>query len=285
MNTTTDNPQPSTTKPVRILVAEDSPLNQQVALKQLEKLGYAADAAGDGDQAVQAHARKPYDIILMDCQMPELDGYDATRALRRGEANVLDPGVLVVALTAHALANDREKCFAAGMDDYVTKPIDPRRLSSVLLRLLNGVPHVAGPSEPANLSAESSSTPHDAGSTTVNAPPALDDAMVINLDRLMGVTGGDTEFLTELLEAYNESAGGLVTAALEAIAADDTTARVRAAHQLKGASLNVGADALAMIATALEATDAMPCPAILQSTWRATRDAIARIAADPTRSQ
>ena len=268
-----------------VLLAEDNPVNVKLEMRLLERLGMRVTLAGNGREALEALARQRFDVVLMDCQMPELDGYEATRALRRGEAGVLDSGVLVVALTAHALANDREKCFAAGMDDYVTKPIDPRRLSSVLLRLLNGVPHVAGPGVATGATADPPSKPHDAGSTSVNSLPVLDGATVIDLDRLMGVTGGDAEFLTELLQAYADSAGGLVTAVLEAIAADDTAARVRAAHQLKGASLNVGADALAMIATALEAADAMPCPAVLQSTWRATRDAVARIAADPTRSQ
>ena len=271
----------------QVLLAEDNPVNVKLEMRLLERLGMHVTLAGNGREALEALARQRFDVVLMDCQMPELDGYDATRALRRGEANVLDSSVLVVALTAHALANDREKCFAAGMDDYVTKPIDPRRLSSVLLRLLNGVPHVAPVGEASEQPAKTpGSTQHESGTATTGtaAAPALGDAMIIDLDRLMDVTRGDTEFLTELLQAYAESAADLVTGVLEAIADDDAGARIRAAHQLKGASLNVGANALATIATALESADAMPCPAVLQSTWRATRDAITRISNDPSRA-
>jgi CheY-like chemotaxis protein len=231
--------------------------------------------AGNGREALEALARERFDIVLMDCQMPELDGYDATRALRRGEHGVLDPGVLVVALTAHALANDREKCFAAGMDDYVTKPIDPRRLSSVLQRLLAGIAHV----EPATARTVADPAVGVAGAL---APAAPDDAApVLDVARLMDVAGGDAQFQAELAGAYLDSATGLVAALLDAIAAGDGTARARHAHQLKGASLNIGATGIATIAAVLEGADATPCPAALQATWRATREAILQILAAP----
>ena len=127
MTPVTDNPQASTPKPVRVLVAEDSPLNRQIALKQLEKLGYAADGVGDGTEALEALKRTSYGIILMDCQMPEVDGFMATRELR--EAGDTTP---VIALTAYALQGDRDKCIAAGMDGYLTKPIDFHELERTL---------------------------------------------------------------------------------------------------------------------------------------------------------
>ena len=115
---------------VRILLAEDNLTNQVVAMTILEKLGYHTKAVGTGIEVLQALAEYPYDLVLMDCQMPELDGYEATRTLRLGE----EPGrhVPVIAMTANAVIGDREKCLAAGMDDYLPKPVDPDSLSAML---------------------------------------------------------------------------------------------------------------------------------------------------------
>jgi CheY-like chemotaxis protein len=124
----------------RILVVEDNVVNQQVAIGMLRVLGHAADVAGHGGEAIEALARKPYDLVLMDCQMPTLDGFQATRLIRDPRSAVLAHDVPVVAMTAHAMEGDRERCLEAGMNDYLSKPIDPEALKAVLENWLRTLP-------------------------------------------------------------------------------------------------------------------------------------------------
>jgi CheY-like chemotaxis protein len=116
----------------RVLLAEDNAVNQRVAVLLLERLGCRVDVAGNGLEALDLSGRLPYDIIFLDCQMPELDGYGAARAIREREAGGLR--VPIIALTANAMAGDREECLAAGMDDYLSKPVDFASLASALRR-------------------------------------------------------------------------------------------------------------------------------------------------------
>jgi CheY-like chemotaxis protein len=119
-------------KNVRILLAEDNFLNQRVALNMLGKFGYSAEVVANGIEALAALSKKVYDIVLMDCHMPEMDGYEASRQIRHPDSTVLDHSVPIIAMTANAMQGDRGACLNAGMDDYIAKPVDPIKLSDVL---------------------------------------------------------------------------------------------------------------------------------------------------------
>ncbi len=123
-----------TKKKVQILLAEDNTVNQKVELKVLSKMGYRADAVANGQEAVEVLETIPYDLVLTDCQMPEMDGYEATRSIRDPRTDVRNHSIPMVAMTANAMKGDKEKCIEAGMDDYVSKPIDAKELSEAIER-------------------------------------------------------------------------------------------------------------------------------------------------------
>ena len=126
----------------RILLAEDNVTNQTVATRLLEKMGFAVVAVANGREAVRALETGRFDLVLMDVQMPVMDGFDATSAIRSPQSAVLNRRVPVIAMTAHALKGDRERCLAAGMDDYVSKPIDPKELAKVTERWVGPLPEL-----------------------------------------------------------------------------------------------------------------------------------------------
>jgi PAS domain S-box-containing protein len=262
----------------RVLLAEDNPVNVKLETRLLERLGMHVVWAANGLEALERLAEERFDVVLMDCQMPEMDGYEATRLLRRGERGVLDSDVPVVALTAHALASDRERCYAAGMDDYVTKPIDPRRLASVIDQLLEGSAAVGG--TPAAAPVVESGVMPGPAAVTEAGPAVLAALPLIDCERLNDVTGDDAEFRTELLEAYVASATELVDTLKVAMSLDDDAASRRAAHQLKGASLNVGAMAIAALAARIEESGLHGNSAeSLSAAWDTTNAEVARLMA------
>jgi CheY-like chemotaxis protein len=128
-------PGPDRRRRLRVLLAEDNPINQKVALRMLAKLGYRADVTANGLEVLQALQTTPYDVILMDCQMPEMDGYEATRRIRAHEEEERRPPIQIIAMTAHAMEGDRELCLEAGMNDYVSKPVRAAELQRLLDRV------------------------------------------------------------------------------------------------------------------------------------------------------
>jgi CheY-like chemotaxis protein len=124
---------PSTDQSVRILLAEDNAINQMVARLMLKHAGFNVDLAKDGSEAVEAHSSNPYDVILMDCQMPGMDGWEATSRIRQ----LKQPQPFIIAVTANALVGDRERCLAAGMDDYLSKPFTAERLVMIVRKSID----------------------------------------------------------------------------------------------------------------------------------------------------
>ena len=210
-----------------VLVAEDSPVNQLLAVRLLDRCGYRADLAADGRAALAAFERGGYAAILMDCQMPDVDGYEATREIRRREAGS-GQRIPIIAMTANSMAQDRELCIEAGMDDYVSKPIRPTLLAEALERWIDASEPVVGEEE-------------------VQRPSELlDEATLAELRELHG--GG----LRELLELYLDDVASQMPRLAAALQRGEIQSVALSAHRLKGASLAVGALAVSAVAAELE---------------------------------
>ena len=214
--------------PLRILVAEDNVVNQRLALRLLEKLGYRADVVANGLEAIEAVERQAYDLVLMDVQMPEMDGVQATQRILERWADGERPWI--VAMTAEVMRGDREGFLAAGMNDYVAKPIRPQELIAAITRT---------PSRRKDGSA---------ADAEVARPPV--DASV--LARLAESMGGDDAFVTELIEQFVTDSPALVTTARKGLEAGDADEVRRAAHTLKSNAATFGANELADRSSRLE---------------------------------
>ncbi len=234
-------------KSMKILLAEDNPVNQKVALRQLNKLGYAADAVGNGLEVLEALKSIPYEVVFMDCQMPELDGYEATRRVRQKEqsgawgANRVP--CYVIALTAHALQGDREKCLEAGMNDYISKPVQMADLQSVLERAQLALNKIS-PSV-----ATTSATPSVAAPAP-NLPPAIDMEVLRSLRELQ--EPGEPDPVLELVDLFLSDAQPRLDQLQTALAASDWPRISGQAHSLKGSASNLGAKHLSALCAQLE---------------------------------
>mgnify|MGYP000070309385 CR=1 FL=1 len=213
---------------IRILLAEDNIINQKVALGILGKIGYRADVAGNGKEVLAAIEKTSYDLILMDVQMPEMDGFEATAAIRQKESE-MGRHIPIVAMTAHAMKGDREMCLERGMDDYVSKPIQAKDLSAAINRQLG------------NMVLPQPEVPPSDGS---DGKAVFDQKFL--LDRLEG----DEELFKEIVKTFLDDAPLQVEKLKQALMEENLNQLEKQAHSLKGAAMNIGGNALQ--ATALE---------------------------------
>ncbi len=237
---------------MRVLLAEDNMVNQKLARRILEKLGAGVTVADNGEAAIAELSAADFDVVLMDCQMPVLDGYEATRRIRAGAAGVTASRIPIIALTAHALSGDRDRCLAAGMNEYLTKPIDPNLLKSRLMELMGGDSRV-----------------QSAHSNLEGGNPSL----VLDETVLRGRIGDDSAFMEELLGVFVVTTDEHIVALLAAATRGDAAAIAGHAHAIVGAASSIGAGGLMHAAAALERAAADPVAATrhlesLHSAWR-----------------
>jgi len=225
---------------LRILLVEDNPTNQQVALGILGKFGLSADSAFNGKEAIWLMEEVCYNLIIMDVQMPEMDGLEATRYIRNPESSVLNHQVPIVALTAHALTGDREKCLMAGMDAYLTKPLNPRLLLAELIKWL-------GKKEVGDLSC---------GSSVKKIPLGFPSESHLNpgFDRqkFLDLMDGDEELAVAVSRMFLDKTPEYLTAIRALMEQGDTEKVTFMAHKIKGSAANMSGEALKETAWAME---------------------------------
>ena len=222
----------------RILVAEDNPTNQAVALAILLRLGYRADAVANGLEAITALQQIPYDLVLMDCLMPEMDGYEATKRIRQPGSGSRTPNLPIIAMTASAMQGDREKCLRAGMNDYLSKPVQPAALASALDLWLSGAAKLPVANAPAS------------STTTTSAAPA--EAAIFKPEDLLQRLLGDSHSARIILAGFLEDVPKQLRLLRDYVERGAQTEATRQAHTLKGAAGNVGAIALSQAAEEVE---------------------------------
>jgi CheY-like chemotaxis protein len=235
-----------------VLLVEDNPVNQEVANAMLARLGAIVVIAWNGQAALDELQKQHFDIVLMDCHMPELDGYEATRRFREWESRDQRKRTPILALTANAMQGDKQKCLAAGMDAYLSKPFTADHLRTALDALLP--PVEAAPEAPAAAAALPAQTPAtvpQATSSAKSADGAALDSRALETIRQMHQPG-TPDLLQKIISLYLDSSAQLMSALSGAIAAGDAAGISRAAHALRSGSANVGAMALAEVCRALE---------------------------------
>ncbi len=226
----------------RILVAEDNLVNQRVAVAILQQLGYRADVVGTGTEALAALTKRSYDLVLMDIQMPDMDGLEATTRIRGKDSHVLNPGIPIVALTAHAMTGDRERCLAVGMDDYLCKPLEAEELQIVVERWTPTGRHAGGSGFREECFA--------GGARRKTSAAALHKPF--DPDILRGMLGNDAELAREIIAEFLVDARQQIDTLHKAVPLESAERVRRQAHTLKGAAAAVGALALQREAALLE---------------------------------
>ena len=250
----------------RILVAEDNPTNQTVAIAILKKLGYGVDAVANGGEAIQALREIPYDLVLMDCQMPEMDGYETTRWIRSGDSGVCNPDIPIVAMTAHAMKGDREHCLAAGMNDYVSKPVQPKELGELLARWL-GEPAIVSALPP--VARDRTGDGQEVWATVSPRPSVARDGMgegqgvravgsepaskaVFDDEELLKRLMGDRELGRAVIFGFLEDIPQQIDTLKQRLGEGDAPLVSHHAHTIKGAAATIGAQALREVAYTME---------------------------------
>lgn len=224
---------------LRILLAEDNLVNQKVALKQLQSLGYSADVAGNGKEVLQLLEKIPYDLILMDCQMPVLDGLETTKEISRWQESSFASGrrPVVIAMTANAMKEDQQMCLDAGMDDYLSKPVIKEKLAAALERWESVIFRAK----------EIAATEQTVSTTDIDSVD-----LPIDWERLHQLSENNPEFELELLQIFVEDIQPRLEVIKIAIAAHDFEQVARETHQIKGASANMGITTMHLAAEKLE---------------------------------
>jgi two-component system, sensor histidine kinase and response regulator len=215
----------------RVLIVDDNATNQQVAAAILRKLGHHTDVAGDGETAIESLRTADYDLVLMDCEMPRMDGYETARKIRLASSGVRNPGIPILALTAHAMRGDREKCIAAGMNDYLAKPIEPAQLAAILPQLLPSLP-----------------SPHPSTTSFEHCKPEV----AFNPEELVGRLSGDENLAREIVAGFLTDVPTHFRVLQEMIASGDARNIILTAHTLKGAAATVAAPALRALCDKIE---------------------------------
>jgi len=235
--------KPASTAPAavrgNILLVEDNLINQQVALGILQLQGYSVTVAANGREALEALALGSFDLVLMDCHMPEMDGFECTAEIRKREQSLGGKAIPIVALTANAMAQDREECLNAGMDDYLSKPFSMQTLQEMLDRWMpqagSAQPQVAAPAQ-----------------VQARGPGILDRQVLDQLGTLR--TNGRPELLARTIDLYLVESPKLVQKLKQAASANDAPEIARSAHSLKSCSANVGATLLSRYCADIEAS-------------------------------
>jgi PAS domain S-box-containing protein len=223
---------PKAARSLRVLVAEDNPVNQQVAVGMLERAGHQPTVVGNGREVLALLERGAFDLVLMDVQMPEMDGLEATAAIRERE-RAAGGHLPIVAVTAHAMKGDAERCLEAGMDAYLAKPLQPRELAAAIDAVVGG-----------------KASPAAAPGREPGLPPG--GKAVFDLERVLERVGGDRKALAELVRVFREDAPKQIARIRKAVRASDAAALRSAAHALKGAVANFAAPAATEAALRLQ---------------------------------